>query len=152
MQRHFLFGSENQYGHQAAILNYWTSKFVTAIFQQLLDELFSNFVHRFPLGPCCATSLFIQIWKPIWPPDGHLEFWTSKFVTVTFHQLLYGLFSNFIYRFPLQPLAKINYKSPWPIFHGPVIFLYNSKVFWRIFMKLGHHEYQYKMRNLEISI
>ena len=118
-------------------LEFLTSKFVTAIFQQLLDELFSNFVHRFPLGPCCATSLLIQIWKPIWPPDGHLEFWTSKFVTVTFHQLLYGLFSNFIYRFPLLTLlVKLSHCDLYS--NGPVIFLYNSKVFWRIFMKLGN--------------
>ena len=46
---------------------------------------------------------FIQIWKPIWSPGSHLEFWTSKFVTAISQQLLDGLFSNFVYGFPLDP-------------------------------------------------
>ena len=89
-------------------LVFLTSKFVTAISQELLEGSFWNFVYRFPLGPCCATSLFIQIWKPIWPPGGHLEFWTSKFVTAISQQLLDGLFSNFIYRFPLGPSCAMH--------------------------------------------
>ena len=84
-------------------LEFWTSKFVTAISQQLLYGLFPNFVYRFPLGPSCATSLFIQVWKPIWPPGGHLEFWTSKFITAISQQLLDGFFPNFVYRFHLGP-------------------------------------------------
>ena len=84
-------------------LEFWTSKFVTAISQQLLDGFFANFVYRFPLGPSCATLLFYSDLKKIWLPGGHLEFWTSKFVTAISQQLLDGLFSNFVYGFPLDP-------------------------------------------------
>ena len=151
MQHHFFIQIWKPIWPPGSHLEFWTSKFVTAISQQLLDGLFPNFVYRFPLGPSCATSLFypdlenqygrqaailnfehqsllplflsnywmdcfqilytdspwdlvvqhhffIQIWKPKWPPGSHLEFWTSKFVTAISQQLLDGLFSNFTYR------------------------------------------------------
>ena len=49
----------------------------------------------------CLT-LFIQIWKPIWLPGGHLEFWTSKFVAAISQQLLDGMFSSVVYRLLLN--------------------------------------------------
>ena len=124
----------------------WTSKFVTAISQQLLYGLFPNFVYRFPLGPSCATSLFIQVWKPIWPPGGHLEFWTSKFVTTISQRLLDGLFPNFVYGFPLGPSCATSLfysdlnkdmvvRRPSWILNIKVCYRYFSATTWWIFSK-----------------
>ena len=103
MQHHFFIQIWKPIWPPGGHLEFWTSKFVTAISQQLLDGLFPNFVYRFPLVLVVQHHFFIQIWKPIWPPGGHLEFWTSKFVTAISQQLLDGLFPNFVYRFPLGP-------------------------------------------------
>ena len=99
-------------------IEFLASKCVTAISQQLLEGSFWNLVYRLPLGPSCATSLFIQIWKPIWP-GGHLEFWTSKFVTSISQELLEGSFWNCVCWFPLGPSYATSlfiqiWKPVWP--------------------------------------
>ena len=106
VQHHFFIQIWTKIWSSGGHLEFWTSKFVTAISQQLLDGFFPNFVYRFPLGPSCATLLFYSDLKKIWSPGGHLEFWTSKFVTAISQQLLDGLFLNFVYGFPLDLVVQ----------------------------------------------
>ena len=63
VQHHFFIQIWTKIWSSGGQLEFWTSKFVTAISQQLLDGYFPNFVYRFPLGLSCATLFFIQIWK-----------------------------------------------------------------------------------------
>ena len=69
----------------------------------------SKFCIRIPLGALVVQHhFFIQIWTKIWSSGGHLEFWTSKFVTAISQQLLDGFFPIFVCRFPLGPSCSIS--------------------------------------------